>query len=177
VAGNSLWEGKDWILTKLKEINPRQIVDVGCGWGAYHSLAAGQLPGAVWIGIEAWAPYIDKFKLFARYEQVLVADVRYLNWAMVQPDVVILGDVIEHMDKRDAARVWRAALEHSDWVILSIPLGEFPQGALDSNPFEIHRSTWSHEECMDLPGIVDGVRGTRLGCYLARGREHQAGVH
>jgi hypothetical protein len=159
-------EGKAWMKAQLGQLDPSGVLDVGAGCGTYFDLAA--KPGQRWMAVEAWAPYVGQFRLPERYRGgVVIGDVRQLLW----PDasVVILGDVLEHMPRADALQVWDLAREHSGHVLLSIPIGPYPQGPEQGNPLEAHVETWTHEECMALPGVIDHELNPTIGCYLAEG--------
>ena len=66
---------------------------------------------------------------------VHVADIRSFSWP-TRYDVVILGDVLEHLTLADALRVWASARAHARYLVLSIPIVEYPQGVHYGN---IHR--------------------------------------
>jgi hypothetical protein len=164
-------EGKDWMRDQIDRAAPMSVLDVGAGCGTYFDLAA--RPHQFWIAVEAWRPYLAQFDLAARYDGVIAGDVRRIDWPDV--DLVIFGDVLEHMPRADALVVWEDARKHSRRLLLSIPVGLYEQGPEGGNPFEAHVATWSHEECLSLPGVVDhqlvGAIGAhaRIGCYLAEG--------
>ena len=164
---SSMDEGKGWMREQIRRLDPKLVLDVGVGQGTYFDLVAAA--GQHWTAIEIWEPYIERFALRDRYEQVLVEDVRLHDWSDDAWDLVIFGDVVEHMTRAEALAVWNAALAHSTYVLLSIPIVFMPQGAAEGNPFEVHVETWTHEQCMALPGVVEHQRNPSIGCYLARG--------
>jgi hypothetical protein len=159
-------EGKDWMRGQIDRLAPASVLDVGAGCGTYFDLAA--QPGQAWAAVEAWEPYVAQFGLPAKYSGgVVIGDVRRLLW----PDVslVIFGDVLEHMPRADALAVWQSARERSRSVLLSIPIVPYPQGPEEGNPYEEHVETWTHAECLALPGVVAHQRNLTIGCYLAEG--------
>ena len=164
-------EGKGWMREQIDRASPTTVLDVGAGCGTYFDLAA--QPYQFWIAVEVWRPYLAEFDLAARYSGVIADDVRRIKWPDV--DLVIFGDVLEHMPRRDALTVWQDARRHSRRLLLSLPVGIYEQGTEEGNPFEAHVETWTHEECVALPGVVDSqMAGTigshaRMGCYLAEG--------
>ena len=165
----SMDEGKVWAREAILSLAPRRILDVGPGIGRYRDLINGQLK-AEWWGVEAWAPYVEQFDLTTRYDRIIVADVRWLDWASAgRFDLVILGDVLEHMPRADALRVWSLARLHAGHVLLSLPIVPYPQGPEGGNPFEEHVETWTHTEVWALPGIVSSEAHETVGVYLARG--------
>lgn len=167
-------EGKDWIVGRaLRHLSgrPATILDVGVGCGTYLDLLGPILPLARWIGVEIWEPYVARFDLAARYDELIVADVRDLD-PLPAADLIILGDVVEHMAHADALKLWdraRAAARRA--VILSLPIVEYPQGEVDGNPYEAHVHTWTDRDVVaDLPGIVASFRlpwAQTIGAYEA----------
>lgn len=164
---SSMTEGKDWMREQIKRLAPARVLDVGPGLGTYFDLAAES--GQHWEAVEIWEPYVEQYALRERYATVLVEDVRQHDWSRDTWDLGIFGDVVEHMTRVDALAVWNAALAHSAYLLLSIPIVPYPQGAAEGNPFEVHVETWTHEQCMALPGVVEHQRNPTIGCYLARG--------
>jgi hypothetical protein len=158
----------DWI----KMQNPRSVLDIGAGSGTYGKLMRQIVPDAYLIGIEAWEPYITRFKLDEIYDFGIHGDVRKIvSHAMIpRADVVILGDVLEHMSEEDARDVWAAAMTAArKAVYLSIPIVHYPQGHEEGNPFEEHVvPDYTHERVLDtFPGITWHWRGTIVGRYEA----------
>jgi hypothetical protein len=129
------------------------FLDVGAGAGSNLEFYRPWFPNSRWIGVEVWQPYVDRFSLVDRYSHVLIDDVRRVP--LPPADVVLLGDVLEHMSIEEASEVWlKATAAARDGVVLaSLPLGEYPQGAVHGNPYEAHRSTWTQETAdLHLPG-------------------------
>lgn len=153
----------------------KTVVDIGPGSGTYVKLIredAQCCVDATWIGVEIWKPYIEEFKLETRYNQVLNQDVRTVDWAALDPDVVIAGDVLEHMTKQDAVALVDRILQVSKTLIVSIPIRHMPQDEhAYPNPHEAHiKDDWSHEEVMSTWGhyIKDSYRKSqksKLGVY------------
>lgn len=162
--------GKAWIRRQILVLDPKSIADVGPGRGTYHSLVGEALPNCYWIGIEVFEPYVQRYALLTKYDEVIISDAFYLDWTLVGPvDLVILGDVLEHFPRDRALRVWNEARGVSKHVVLSVPLDEYPQGPSAGNRFETHVSTWTKQECLALPGIIDHAEYSRIGVFLAKG--------
>jgi predicted TPR repeat methyltransferase len=148
-------EGKDWILQRVREIQPSSVLDIGPGSGTYAKLLRPVLdPGVKFHALEIHEPYVERFGLLELYDRVEVADAREAKFPRL--DVVILGDVLEHMTLTEAEDVWfkaRAAAKLA--VFLSIPIVEYPQDASEGNDHEAHVQTWSHPMVM---GLLDGIK-------------------
>ncbi len=133
------------------------VIDVGPGWGKYVTILRPILEDTTFTAVEVWGPYARDYRLETKYEKVVVADVRYVSWDKVgRADVVIFGDVLEHMSAEDALAVYKSAGEVCDFLIISIPVSKASQGEVHGNPFETHvEDDWSHEKVMStFPGIA-----------------------
>lgn len=162
----SIAEGKAWLIPRIAELQPTTILDIGAGEGTYARLLRPLLPDAKIMGVEVWGPYLTDYRLAELYDWVLLGDARELD--LPAADVVILGDVLEHMAHDEALDLWarsRAAARLA--VFASIPVIHAPQGAVNGNVYETHVHTWSHELGLQLPGVTDSWVGEVIGCYRA----------
>lgn len=161
-------EGKQWLVDKITALHPASILDVGVGAGTYGGLLRPYLPDCHFTGIEIFEPYVEIYDLRAKYNLVIVGDV--IEMAELPPaDVVMLGDVLEHMEHDQAVAVWGEARRAArQAVFLSIPIVEYPQGPSHGNPHEAHVHTWTAEMVLaDLPGIVEAVNYGQIGVCRA----------
>lgn len=155
-------EGKSWLATRVIQHRPMSLLDVGAGSGTYSLLLRDRLPGCVFIALEVHEPYVARFDLHARYDEVIVGDARTVPLPKV--DVIVLGDVLEHMSMEDARALWARAREAATRAVFgSVPLGEHPQGAEEGNEFERHVASWTWEDVWHLPGVVAGRPGMVIG--------------
>lgn len=166
------------IFQKMHEALPLpMVVDVGPGVGTYVSF---RQPGQTWIGIEAWAPYIAMYALEKKYDQMIVADIRYFDWQTVAPvDAVIFGDILEHMAKEEALVVLDKALTAARVVLVSLPVAHAEQGELYGNPFEVHvEEDWTNEDALAaFPDWCVNIRESYIGVYfLSRDPMHREGL-
>lgn len=155
--------GKALIQSIVKRIKPRTGLDIGCGSGTYAKM----FPGIIWSGVEIWEPYIEQYDLTEVYDTVQVSDIR--DWSPENTtrrwDVAIAGDVLEHMTADEAKSVMANLRIFADYVIVSIPIGHYPQGEYQGNPHEAHvKDDWSDTEVREafgepLFGQVDGEIG------------------
>lgn len=159
------------VLHMIWQVKPRRsirVLDVGPGHGKYAVLIREYVDeGAHITGIEAWEPYVERFRLELIYDAIVVGDVRrqpaefFANF-----DVVLMADVIEHMPKPDA---WDVIAKIPCWIVISTPRDFFHNGAGHPHT-EKHVSHWTPAEFRDSSrfdtfdsGIVDP-----LGCVLVR---------
>ena len=126
--------GKDSIAWALARIPvPKTALDIGCGQGTYAKM----FPKLQWTGVEIWEPYVEKYGLKDLYPSLQIADVR--EWDTDEHfDLCFLGDVLEHMPVDHAMELVERAKRWADTVVISIPLGHYPQGEYEGNPYEAH---------------------------------------
>jgi 2-polyprenyl-3-methyl-5-hydroxy-6-metoxy-1,4-benzoquinol methylase len=114
------------------------IMDIGAGQGLYYNVLH-DIPGVQMEAIEVWEPSVEAFKLREKYAFVWSIDVRNLpDMAYAQTDMVIMGDVLEHLPVEDAVKVFMQAYNSGAWVVVSVPNSHYPQGAIDGNHYEEH---------------------------------------
>lgn len=169
--------GKEQIAQWFKENEPKinRILDIGAGSGTYPILIKQENMMCLtsqWIGIEAWEPYITKFKLSELYDTLIVEDIRKIDLASLGKfDVVIAGDVLEHMTKDEAVKLTTEILKNSGTMIISLPIAFMPQDAYEGNPYEIHvKPDWSHDEVLD-------TWGDKIKHFYRKGAKSKIGVY
>jgi cyclopropane fatty-acyl-phospholipid synthase-like methyltransferase len=155
--------------TQLRRLAPESMLDIGTGAGTYAELFAREFPATRRIGVEVWEPYVATYGLTGKYDELILADARDLD-PLPEADVVILGDVLEHMTTADAVKVWQRARQAArKAVYLSIPIIHYPQDAIEGNPHEIHVvDDYNHDSVMaTFEGITSWWTGTIVGAYEA----------
>ncbi len=150
-----------------------RVLDLGVGRGTYAELLRPHTPGAAWTGVEVWAPYAERFRLSEKYDRLLIADIRRVDYpALGRFDLALLGDVIEHMKKDEALAVLDAVMGVADLAIVSLPIVPHRQSAVHGNPFERHvKEDWSHAEVWEsFPALAAAFLHDHIGVYvLSRG--------
>ena len=145
-------------LNKIIQLQPKSVLDVGCGFGKWGYLCREYLdvcPGRPykeqWTtridAIEFFEPYIMEHQRFL-YSNIMIGDVRDLCKTIDNYDLIIAGDVIEHMFKDEAEAVVETLYAKSNQLLMvNIPIGEnwiHPEEY--GNPAELHRSEWYLED-------------------------------
>jgi|HubBroStandDraft_6_1064221.scaffolds.fasta_scaffold1051723_2 hypothetical protein len=167
---------RPWVLEHLRLAYPGalslmtgQVVDVGAGFGGWREFLGPHLPRSRWTAVEIWKPYVDRFMLADRYHQVITGDVRDLD-PFPPADVVIFGDVLEHMPAGDARQVWDRARAVAWRLVLGIPVRHYPQGESQGNPWEAHVTHWNPSSVEGFfPGIYARSCNVDTGAFLAEG--------
>lgn len=111
-----------------------EILDVGCGEGTYYDLLKDYFANI--DGVEVYAPNIEKYELRSKYRHIYNKDIRDFEYKYY--DLVIFGDILEHLEVEEAQKVLRYAIEHSLEVIVAVPY-MYEQGIVEGNTYEIHK--------------------------------------
>ena len=160
---------KPWTQKKIVELNPKTVLDVGAGQGVYLNLIRESLGQEVLVtAVEVWQPYIEEFHLENRYDYLYPIDVR--DMTSFDYDLVILGDVLEHMTEQDAVNLWERISKEAKYAIISIPIIHYHQDALNGNPYEVHiDEDWNTERVLkSFHSIVEHVEFPVTGVFVAR---------
>jgi hypothetical protein len=158
-------EGKPETRQWIKDNNIKTILDIGPGIGNYSDLLKyGRLEDPdkgyseypvmndIFIdkidAVEIWEPYVEMFGLRDKYNAINISAAQ--DWTDWNYDLVIFGDVLEHMTKEDAIKVWERCSKQAKHAIISIPIIHHPQGPSDGNPYETHlKEDWTTQEVLE----------------------------
>jgi hypothetical protein len=159
----------------LLEKQPKTILDVGIGFGKLGFLAREYLetwkdrvhPKSWEVkihGIEAWEPYTTLPWIKTVYNDVYPGEVQ--RWCADYEvagayqgvdgyDLIVAGDVIEHLPKDEAVRALKTLLKACKGsVVVNLPLGAawLNNQIVDGNAYEKHRSAWEAGDLQQLVG-------------------------
>ncbi|MEU1043964.1 class I SAM-dependent methyltransferase [Streptomyces sp. NPDC005897] len=168
-------EGKDWSLGWFRYHLPNTVTDVGPGEGTYAKLFRPVHAGIWWTAVEIFKPYVRKYGLKSTktrrmYDEIHVEDVRESADHLFHRDLVLYGDVLEHLPREDAVALLERTVAAGAWnILVSVPIVESVQGEVDGNPHEAHLHQWDADD-MDavmagLDGRVETFRGGTLGVW------------
>lgn len=107
------------------------ILDVGAGNGVYREIFGHQFK---WTAVEIWHETAEYLK--ALYDKVYEEDIRNFQFSK-KYDLVILGDVLEHLTTKDAQKVIAKIMRNSNAILIAVPY-ELEQGSLYGNEAETH---------------------------------------
>ena len=167
--GTSDPTNKPWTIQKIIELNPKKVLDCGAGAGIYLDLIKQHMGNDIYVaGVEAWHPYIEQFNLEAKYDLIIEKDLRDVE--DFNYDLVILGDILEHMTEEDALKVWDRICKQAEYAIISIPIVHYHQDAINGNPYEIHvEEDWSTERVLQkFNYIVEYKEFPQTGVFVAK---------
>lgn len=127
---SSYYFGKDIVCAWIREnfSAGAEILDVGACDGIWRKL----LPEYTMDAVEIHGPNADRLH---DYRKVFRRDVDGLDYEHY--DLIIFGDVIEHMDVEKAQRVLAYARPRCRDMVVAVPF-LYPQDAFGGNPWERH---------------------------------------
>ena len=139
----SLDIGKDAICNWIRRTFPvdSSILDVGACDGKWRNLLH-EYPNV--DAVEIFPPNASRIK--PMYRTVFCADVYDLQYD--DYDLIIFGDVIEHMTVERAQRVLQYAYPRCKDMVIGVPY-QYKQDALYGNPYEKHIQDDLTEEIFD----------------------------
>lgn len=155
------------------------VLDVGAGMGTWHQWLSPLLPGAEWDAIEVWADWITRYKLTEKYDQVFRQDARKIHPTMMRDmyDLVIYGDVLEHMAYKDAVYVVNRL--PGKWALMSIPMAgglyehqtehmhDYGTGEdFPDCPYERHLSSWTSKLVKESFNVVGSWVSRNMGVFV-----------
>lgn len=121
------------------------ILDVGAGSGSYVHLLKNDFP--LIDALEIYPNYIEMFKLNEYYRNVFIGDIMTFDFSKY--DYLIMGDIIEHLQKEDAQKLLHDIKMQDKYCMVSVPY-LFEQGEEYGNKYEIHhQSDLTHEVFME----------------------------
>jgi SAM-dependent methyltransferase len=127
-------------------MQPRTVLDIGAGAGKYGHLVKRASPGTHVTAVELDLEYIERFKLREIYDVIISADAETLMRQVdADYDVVILGDVIEHLRKSTGLDLLNFLVYRTRRIVVVFPL-RYRQGAVDGRNQEAHISVWGQSD-------------------------------
>ena len=169
VEPNSYSDFKDDIKQYIYKKYPKdiKILDVGPGIGTYSKL----LPDYKNIDcVEIYEPYVEQYSLNSHYKNVFVKDI--LDFDFDYYDVIIMGDIMEHLSVEDTLKLFSRILPKCDDIIVNIPyLADFNHlkvNAGEPNHFNLHIQVDLTESIMKerYPILKMMWSNDRIGIYM-----------
>ena len=121
-------EAVEWIFENIPK--DAEILDVGVSDGKWRYLLQ-SYPNM--DGVEIFQKNAEKIAW--AYRNVFITDIYDFHYDHY--NLVIFGDVIEHMTVEKAQKTLQYAEEHADYILVVVPF-KYEQGALYGNEHEIH---------------------------------------
>lgn len=140
-----------------------KILDVGAGEGTYLPFLQDYFTNIE--AVEVFKPNIDNFDLENRYSKVYNVDIKDFKYDYY--DIIIFGDVIEHLEVNEAKEVLIYALNRCKEMIVAVPYLN-PQGIEENNIYEIHKQDDLTDEIMKerYPYLKNVFKTDYYGYYI-----------
>lgn len=160
------------LLALLGELRPvmrecETVLDVGCG----DSSPLRFLSGPKMVGVDGYAPAVDKALRNGTHDEVVLGDVKQIGGIFKDRrfDACIALDVIEHLPKSEGWKMLESMERLATrFVIIFTPNGFVPQRSKDGDLQE-HLSGWEASEMRDRGYCVLGMYGPKM----LRGEYHR----
>jgi hypothetical protein len=143
------------LLGRIKDLplQPSTVLNLGAGiCGSPISEQLHFLPCKRLIHIEKFEPYMSQLRQmpFAA-ENVEFHEVDIMEFlqspAMPTADISLMIDVLEHLSREDAEKALEILKRKTRYrILIWLPLGECPIEPIHDNPFQVHLSTWHHDD-------------------------------
>ena len=139
------------------------VLDVGAGEGTYYKYLGDYFKNME--AVEVFKPNIDKYGLRNMYKAVWNCDIKDFEYNFY--DIIIFGDVIEHLDVEEAQKVLKYAYDRCKEMVVAIPY-ELEQGICENNEYEIHKQPDLTVEIMKerYPYLKCLYRNSEYGYYV-----------
>ena len=162
------------IMNLIWETNPKSILDVGVGFGGIGVLFR-EVTDIRWGRMKEWHTVIHGIEINQAYRNPIwdfVYDDVIIGNALdklpimpIQYDIIYLGDILEHLEKKEALELLRRAIDKSTgYVVISTPV-DFHQNKSEAerfnNRFEEHKCVL---EDNDFPkgSIIEQYKNQKL---------------
>jgi SAM-dependent methyltransferase len=132
------------LVDHVHRLAPGRVLDVGVGSGKHSQLIRDSGYQCVLDGIEPTESYLTEFDLLNKYNTIFPVSLQ--EFIRTQPrfqyDVVIFGDVLEHLFRSEALDYIDYFLYKCNWIIIAWP-NNMAQDDYGGNAYEIHKSNFT----------------------------------
>jgi hypothetical protein len=129
----SYYVNRPIIMDIIRELSPKNILDIGVGSGFYGEMIRRDLPDVILDGVETFDYDNYRWKF---YDTIYRENA--LTFTPGKYDLYLMVDVIEHMSKEEGhnllSRLGRPVLVSTPWHYVQGP---------DENPLQEHVSEWN----------------------------------
>lgn len=165
-----------WGCNHIQDLKPKRVLDIGIGFGKWgflvkeyaHKRHPKDSSQVELVGVEVWKDYITPVHNLI-YDEIFIGDIlEFLKYSESIPyfDLVIMGDVIEHLEKEVGEKLLIDLKNISKRILITTPILFARQEAEYGNLNEIHKSHWKLEDFRSSEIIDESQKGCIFGVYL-----------
>lgn len=157
------------IIYLIQKLKPKRVLDVGKGMGKYGFLLheylgidntkkidaqktlkelSAVIVDAVEVDVDLMLPHLSQI-----YNKVYFGDILKIKDDLPTYDLILMIDIIEHIDKKEAILALKDFLQKGSDIIIASPINFFQQDLYESD-FEYHVSHWTSKDFKNL-GFLD----------------------
>lgn len=132
----------------IRLLKPESFLDLGAGAGKYGELAKRINSSIKLTAVEIEKDYITNFKLSSIYNEVWnISAIDLINPKYYDStfDVIMIGDIIEHLKKSDGIDLLNFLIYRCRWIILEFPY-RYLQNSVNGYHSEAHISVWAKDD-------------------------------
>ncbi len=158
-------EVRDWIYSHFD--NDSKILDVGAGSATYWLLLNGnEIHYKNMDAVEVYTPNIIDHKLNEKYKAVYNRNI--IDFEYEPYDLIIFGDVLEHMSVEDAQKVLNYAYQNCKNFIVAVPYCYYQDA--NENAYEKHiQYDLTHEKVLERYPMLKLIYGdSNYGYYIKK---------
>lgn len=160
-------EVKDYLKSKFS--GHESILDVGAGEGTYYELLKDYFFDMK--AVEVFKPNIDIYNLKGKYREVYNEDIKNFKYDFY--DIIIFGDVIEHLEIKEAQRVLKYAYKRCKEMIVAVPY-MYEQGEVEGNVYEIHKQAdLTKENVLERYPMLEYLCGNEYYGYFKKREDYE----
>jgi len=135
------------VISIVKSVKPKTVLDVGPGAGKYSKLIKGVDPSISIEAVEIDRQYVKDFKLRELYDKIHITSIQQFIETQHDNsyDLIIFGDVIEHLKKSEGVDVLNFFVYRSKHIIVQWPHG-YVQNTWEGHVHENHIAVWGKSD-------------------------------
>lgn len=139
----------------VRQLKPKSCLDIGAGAGKYGLIIKDIIKDTKdtkIIGVEVEKDYISKFNLKKIYNEIRCCNAsNFINKKSIEEkyDLVIMGDVVEHMKKSDGVDLINFLIYRSKYILILYPK-KYLQNSIDGYEHEAHISVWEENDFVNF---------------------------
>jgi spermidine synthase len=131
----------------IRQLKPRTVLDIGPGAGKYGNMVKAIDKNIKIEAVEIDRSYVKKFKLDTVYDKIHIKPVQKFidSHHESEYDLIIFGDVIEHLKKSEGVDALNFFVYRSKNIIVQWPHA-YLQNAWEGHVHESHISVWGKSD-------------------------------